>query len=116
MDNSLRCCASHVRHALRVDNDGRLQILFEVRAVKCKDSVSKTFEIAVAEDSRLKYVIAMLSIELAGGKGMRVPTFVYSVSDDASKEIALVIRVRTSNFTRSFEQHSSVLTSSILKT
>jgi polyferredoxin len=76
-----------------VEDDGRIQNLFEVHIVN-KQSEPKTFEIVPAEGSSLEYVIAMSSVDLKGGQGMRVPIFIYSKADDPSDEIALVVRVR----------------------
>lgn len=74
-----------------VEDDGRIQNLFEVHIVN-KQSEPRSFEISPAEGSSLEYVIAMSSVDLKGGDGMRVPIFVYSKADDPSDEIALVVR------------------------
>ncbi len=76
-----------------VEDDGRIQNLFEVHVVN-KQSETKIFEISAADDSTFEYVIGMSTIELTGGKGMRVPIFVYSSPNDESEDISLVIRVK----------------------
>ncbi len=74
-----------------VEDDGRVQNLFEVHVVN-KQSETKSFSLKPAEGSTLEYVIAMPNVELEGGKGMRIPIFVYAGPEDSSEEIALDVQ------------------------
>jgi cytochrome c oxidase accessory protein FixG len=78
-----------------VEDDGRVQNLFEIHLVN-KQSDTRDFEIAPAEGSDFEYVIAMPSVQLEGGKGMRIPIFIYSAPDHHASKIALEIRLSDS--------------------
>jgi hypothetical protein len=75
-----------------VEDDGRVQNLFEIHLVN-KHNDTRDFEIVPAEGSTFEYVIAMPTVQLEGGKGMRIPIFVYSAPGDQTRKIALEIRL-----------------------
>ncbi len=74
-----------------LETDGRVQNLFEVHVVNKKDG-HHTYEISPSVDDGLEYVIAIPKPELDGGKGMRVPVFVYSPADNTVDSIRLDVR------------------------
>jgi hypothetical protein len=85
-----------------VEDDGRIQNLYEIHLINKQDE-TKIFEINPADGSTLEYVIAMSSVELKGGQGMRVPVFVYSDPNDTTENIALVVDVKNSELRKELE-------------
>jgi cytochrome c oxidase accessory protein FixG len=75
-----------------VEDDGRIQNLFEIHVVN-KQSEAGVFEVSPAKTSEFQYVIAMPSVNLKGGEGMRIPIFVYSQPDNRAAQIALDVRL-----------------------
>lgn len=85
-----------------VEDNGRIQNLFEVHVTN-KEDRTRVFEIAPADSSSLEYVVAMSTVELKGGQGMRVPIFVYSDPDDPTANIAIVVAVKNSDLRKELE-------------
>jgi cytochrome c oxidase accessory protein FixG len=85
-----------------VEDDGRIQNLYEIHLINKQDE-TRIFEINPADGSTLEYVIAMSSVELKGGQGMRVPVFVYSDPNDTTENIALVVDVKNSELRKELE-------------
>ncbi len=73
------------------ETDGRVQNLFEVHVVNKKDA-KHTYVITRPVDDGLEYIIAMPELTLEGGRGARVPIFVYSPVGGTTQEIHLEIR------------------------
>ncbi len=71
-----------------IETDGRVQNLFEIHVVNKKDK-THTYEIKPSVDDGLEYVIAIPTPELAGGKGMRIPIFIYSSPGNTVDNIRL---------------------------
>jgi len=74
-----------------VESDGRVQDLFEIHVVNKQDD-PHTYHIEPASEDGLEYVIAIPSLDLQGGQGMRVPIFVYSPAKGMVDKVHLVVR------------------------
>ncbi len=74
-----------------VEADGRVQNLYEIHVIN-KQSATHTYEIRPLNPEDFEYVIAIPDIELKGGKGQRVPIFVYSIDGNNATEVKLSVK------------------------
>lgn len=81
-----------------VEDDGRVQNLFEIHVIN-KQNDTHTYEIRALNPDEFEYVISMPDVELKGGKGIRVPIFIYSKIGNDADEIKLSVKQRNDEST-----------------
>jgi len=73
-----------------IEDDGRVQNLFEIHVVNKQDA-PHNYILRPTRDDGLEYVIALPTLTLKAGQGMRIPIFVYSPVDSSTSKIGIEI-------------------------